>query len=186
MLISSALAQTDGHAASAAAHVFPPFDTTYFSSHLFWLAISFGLFYLFMARVVLPRIGGVIELRRDRIASDLDQAARMKEEADAAVAIYEKALADARTRAASIAQTAMNEARMQTEAERRDIEAELEKKLADSEKHIVTIRDKAMQDVGTIAADTAAELMEKLVGKVDKAAISKAVQAAGSRRMGER
>ncbi|AQS42056.1 MAG: ATP synthase subunit B' [Candidatus Tokpelaia hoelldobleri] len=180
MFISSALAQTDGHAAPAAARVFPPFDTSYFSSHLFWLAVSFGLFYLFMARVVLPRIGGVIELRRDRIASDLDQAARMKEEADAAVAIYEKVLADARLRAASIARTATEEARMKTEAEHRDVEAGLEKKLAESEKRIAEIRDKALQDVGAIAEDTAAELVEKLVGKVDKAAVSKAVQSAGN------
>jgi F-type H+-transporting ATPase subunit b len=45
------------------------------ASQLLWLAITFGLFYLFMSKVVLPRIGGVLEVRRDRIAQDLDEAA---------------------------------------------------------------------------------------------------------------
>src|SRR5690606_29974529 len=83
---------------------FPPFDPSTFPSQLLWLAITFGLFYLFLKRVVLPRIGGILEVRRDRIAQDLDQASRMKEEADAAVAAYEQELAEARKKAASIAQ----------------------------------------------------------------------------------
>jgi hypothetical protein len=63
---------------------FPPFETSTFPSQLLWLAITFGLFYLFLQKVVLPRIGGILEVRRDRIAQDLDQAARMREESDAA------------------------------------------------------------------------------------------------------
>ena len=54
---------------------FPPFDPSTFPSQILWLAITFGLFYLFLKRVVLPRIGGILEVRRDRIAQDLDQAA---------------------------------------------------------------------------------------------------------------
>lgn len=40
--------------------------------------------------MIVPRIGNVIETRRDRIASDLDQAMRMKQEADTVIKVYEK------------------------------------------------------------------------------------------------
>ena len=53
---------------------FPPFDSSTFPSQLLWLAITFGLFYIFMNKVVVPRIGGILEHRRDRIAKDLDEA----------------------------------------------------------------------------------------------------------------
>src|SRR6478752_5809114 len=115
MFVTSAYAQTapaatDPHAKPAgevhtetgAAHggehgggVFPPFDSTHFSSQLLWLVITFGLFYLLMKKVIVPRVGGILEHRHDRIAQDLDEAARLKAEADAAVETYEKELAAA-------------------------------------------------------------------------------------------
>ena len=69
---------------------FPPFDPTYFASQLFWLAISFAVLYFLLSRFVLPRIGGAIEERRDRIADDLDAAASMRDQANETVRAYEK------------------------------------------------------------------------------------------------
>src|SRR5690606_23862656 len=90
---------------------FPPFDSSTFPSQLLWLAITFGLFFLFLKKVVLPRISGILEVRSDRVAQDLDQAARMKGEADAAVAAYEQELADAKARANAIGQEARDNAK---------------------------------------------------------------------------
>ncbi len=158
---------------------FPPFDSSTFPSQLLWLAITFGLFYLFLKNVVLPRVGSILEVRRDRIAQDLDQAARMKGEADAAVAAYEQDLAEARNKANSIGQQARDGAKAEAEAARKEVEASLDTKLADAEKHIASIKAAAMKEVGTIAGDTAAAIVEQLVGgKADKAVIADAVKAA--------
>ncbi|WP_173931017.1 F0F1 ATP synthase subunit B [Chelativorans sp. Marseille-P2723] len=157
---------------------FPPFDSSSYPSQLLWLAVSFGLFYLFLKRVVLPRIGSILEVRRDRIAQDLDEAARMKEEADAAVAAYEQELADARKKASAIAQEARDEAKVEAEAERRRIENELEEKLAEAEAGIARIKSAALSDVGMIAEETAGTIVEQLVGgTVDRKAVSAAVKA---------
>ncbi len=158
--------------------VFPPFDSTHFASQILWLALTFAAFYLFLSRVVLPRIGGIIETRRDRIATDLDHAARMKQESDDALAAYEQELADAKKQAGSIAQKAQDEAKAKSDAEQAKISAALEKKLNEAEASIAAIKEKAMKEVGTIAEDTATEIVKKIVGgTVDKASISAAVKA---------
>lgn len=158
---------------------FPPFDSSTFPSQLLWLAITFGLFYLFLKKVVLPRIGSILEVRRDRIAQDLDQAARMKEEADAAVAAYEQELAEARNKANAIGQDARDNAKAEAEAARKEVEAGLERKLSEAEERIASIKFAAMKEVGTIAEDTAIAIVEQLVGgKGDKAAVAAAVKAA--------
>lgn len=158
---------------------FPPFDPTHFPSQILWLAITFGLFYLFLKKVVLPRIGGILEVRGDRIAQDLEQAARMKGEADAAVAAYEQELAEAKANANSIGQKARDGARADADAERKRVEAELERKLDAAEANIASIKAKAMGEVGGIAEDTATEIVRELVGgSVDKASVSAAVKAA--------
>ncbi len=104
-----------------------------------------------MKRVVLPRIGSILEVRSDRIAQDLDQAARMKQEADAAIAAYEQELADARKKSVQIGNEARDAAKADAAAERKRIEAGLDARLAEAEARITAIKQTAMQDVGTIA-----------------------------------
>lgn len=158
---------------------FPPFDPATFPSQILWLAISFGLFYLFLKKVVLPRLGGIIEVRRDRIAQDLDQAASLKSEADAAVAAYEQELAEARTKANAIGQDARDAAKADAEVERKKVEAELDLKLDEAGARIASIKSSAMNEVGIIAEETATEIVQQLIGgKTDKAAVAAAVKAA--------
>ncbi len=156
---------------------FPPFDPSTFPSQILWLAITFGLFYLFLKRAALPRLGGILEARSSRIAQDLDQAARLKGEADAAVAAYEQALAEAKANANAIGQKARDAAKADAEAARKTVEAGLDEKLAEAETRISRIKADAMKDVGAIAESTAAAIVEQLGGKADKAAVAAAVAA---------
>ncbi|MBP2560177.1 F-type H+-transporting ATPase subunit b [Neorhizobium galegae] len=171
----TAPAATDPHAAPAgeahtetgAAHgggVFPPFDSTHFSSQLLWLVITFGLFYLLMKKVIVPRVGGILEHRHDRIAQDLDEAARLKAEADAAVETYEKELAAARSKGHKIAETAREAAKTKAAADRTAIEAELADKLSAAENRIGEIKAKAFAEVSQIAEDTASAIVDQLIG----------------------
>jgi F-type H+-transporting ATPase subunit b len=177
---SHAATEGDTHSGTAvpAEHgVFPPFDPATFPSQLLWLAITFGLFYLFLKRVVMPRVGGIIDVRNDRITRDLDQASKLKGEADAAVAAYEQELAEAKTRANAIGQQANDAAKAEAEAARKKVEAALDGKLAEAEARISSIKANAMKEVGSIAEDTAAAIVEALVGgKASKAEIAAAVK----------
>jgi F-type H+-transporting ATPase subunit b len=196
MFVTSAFAQESAPAADAShaatgsdnthsgtsvpteAHgAFPPFDPATFPSQLLWLAITFGLFYLFLKRVVVPRVGGIIDVRNDRISQDLDHASRLKGEADAAVAAYEQELAEAKKNANSIGQQANDAAKAEAETTRKKIEAELDAKLGEAEARISSIKANAMKEVGSIAEDTASAIVEALVGgKANKTEIAAAVK----------
>ena len=174
--------ETGAHVGEAAGGVFPPFDSSTFASQLLWLAITFGLFYLLMSKVIVPRIGGILEHRRDRIAQDLDEANRLKEEADNAIAAYEQELADARKKASAIAETAREKAKAAAEAERASTEAELGARMADAEKSIAAIKVKALADVDTIAEDAATDVVKHLLGgAVTKAEVAAAIRAASGK-----
>lgn len=163
----------ESHGASGS---FPPFDSSTFTSQLFWLAVFFGLFYYLMSKVVLPRISGILEVRRDRIAQDLDEARKLSDESDAAVAAYEQELAEAKASAHTIAQSARDEAKAKADEERAVVEADLASKLAEAEKRIAGIKKAALADVGSIAGETTETLIKELIGgKLTKAEIAKAV-----------
>lgn len=150
-----------------------------FAPQLVWLAIVFLVLYVLMARVALPRIGSVIEGRRERILSDLDQAAQSKAQTDAAIAAYEKALAEARAKAHSIAQAKRDELAAETERKRLEIEGQLNQKIAAAETAIKATKEKALGNVRTVAIDVAGAIVSQLLGEdADKAATERAVDAA--------
>ena len=163
---------------------FPPFDPATFGSQLFWLAILFGLLYVLMSRVALPRIGSILEERSARIAGDLAEAQRLKDASDAAIAAHEQALAEARQNAHGIAQGARDEAKAEIAADRTRIETELNAKLAAAEAEIGKVKARALSEVDAIAKDAVETIVEVLVGtKVGKAEVASAVEAAMAERV---
>lgn len=155
---------------------FPPFEPASFASQLFWLAITFIALYLIVSRLALPRVGGIIENRRNTIEGDLAQAQEMKDKSDREIAAYERELADARARAQTIANETRDSLNAQTEATRKTLDAQLAAKLVDAEKTIAATRQAAMTNVRGIATDTAAAIVQRLTGATpDSAAIGNAV-----------
>ena len=156
--------ETQGATEAAQETPFPPFNPEFFASQLLWLAICFVAFYYLMKKVALPRIGGILEVRRDRIASDLDHAQRLKEQSDDAIAAYEQALTAARQKAYGIAEEARAVAAKESDAKRAASEADLNEKLAAAERRIAEIKTRALVEVNGIAVETAEAVVEALIG----------------------
>jgi F-type H+-transporting ATPase subunit b len=143
---------------------FPPFNKETFSSQLIWLAIAFGALYVILSRSALPRVGEVIDERRDRIVRDLDAAERLKGETEKALSGYEQALADAKSKAGAIAKDAQGKLAGEIDRERAGVETTVAAKLAEAETRITAMKSKALAQVNDIAADTAGAIVAQLGG----------------------
>jgi F-type H+-transporting ATPase subunit b len=144
---------------------FPPFQSQTFASQLVWLAIAFVLLYVLMHKWALPRVAKVIESRQKRIDDDIADAGKLKVQSDEAVAAYEKALADARARAQTIANETRDTQAAAAEARRKTLEGELNAKLAEAEKTIAATKTAAMANVRSIAEDATRAIVERLIGE---------------------
>ena len=141
----------------------PQLDPTSFASQLFWLTISFILLYVLLARVLLPRVQSVLVMRADTVESDIRQAEQMKSEAERASEAYERSLADARTKSRDMfvevqAQGAARTAKLQAE-----LDATIDKKLAEAEKAISMARTAVTDKLTPVAAELASLIVETLV-----------------------
>ena len=177
----------EGHGAAANAHTeadgghhggFPPFESHTFASQVVSLAIAFAALYVIVSRLAVPRVGGIIEARQQKIDGDLAEARRLRDESDAALKAYEADLAAARTRAQNIGNEAREKLSAQSDAERKTLEQELAKQLAAAEQAITATRSAAMANVRSIAVDAAGAIVKQLSGATaDGPALNAAVDA---------
>lgn len=161
----------------------PQLDPSVFSPQLVWLAITFALLYLLMARVALPRIADVLEARKSRIDADLEKAAALRDEAQAAKDAYEKAQAEARAKAHALTAAAADRAAREAAERQQALAAKLAAQTRDAEARIAEARAQALAHTHTIAAEVARDAVRKLLGQeVDAAQAQAAVQAAAKGR----
>ena len=159
---------------------FPPFDPATFGSQILWLTITFAALYVLMSRVALPRIGEILEIRRDRIEGDLAEADRLRQKTDQAIADYQAALAEARKKAHGIAEATRVELRHETEDSRARVEIDLSAQVNAAETSIQATKAEALTNVDEIAAQTAVAVVSSIAGKVSiadaRAAVAEVVK----------
>ena len=142
----------------------PQLDVSTYPSQLFWLALCFGFLYLVFSKKTLPDISGVLENRKNHIASDLDTADKLRQDAENAQAAYEDSLNEART-ASSKAVAAAHEKKTAFDAKKTAAFNEKEEgEIKALESRLQKAKQDAMDDMNTIAAEVAREAAEKIVG----------------------
>lgn len=163
----------------------PQLDPSTFASQLFWLAVTFGLFLLVVWKVALPKIGRVLEDRRERIERDIARAGEIKSEAEKVLETYDRLSAEGRASAQGLIREETQRAAAEAAADHAKLGARLNEEIAAAEKRIGAARKSALGDIAGIAADIAASAAERLIAvKIDKksatAATAKAVKETGT------
>jgi len=154
----------------------PQLELHDFAPQLIWLVITFFILYMVMARVALPRIATVIEERRDRTASDLDQAEQLKQQPEQAIAAYEQSLAAARAKALGLAQETREALAAEVGREKEQAEKLIGEKTAQAEKRIARAKSDALTHIDEVAGEVAQAIVTRLIGaKASKAEVNRAV-----------
>ena len=142
----------------------PQLDISTWPSQLFWLVVLFGVGYLVMAKIVTPRIGMVLEERRQTLDLDLAKARTASEDAAKIREKYESDLEKARNEASEFARNAAAEATKMAE----EADAKTAKKLADkaakAEAKLVDAKNAALTNLTEVAAAAAVEAVATVAG----------------------
>jgi len=158
--VSTVVPQAGGHP-----KVFPPFDTETFASQLVWLALTFGLLYVLMKRVILPGLAEAFSARSDHIKHDLARAEKLKRETEKVLGDYHQALSDARGKAATFGNLQREKLAAEVENKRATLEGQIAAKLAKAESDIAESKSKALTRVDGIATELSGIIVTRLIGK---------------------
>lgn len=156
----------------------PQLEVSTYISQIFWLIVCFSLLYYLLSRKALPRVAEVLEARADRVRADLDEAQRLKKDAEEALSSYEAVMSKAHEEAQ--ARVAETQSRLQTEAAeaQAELDDKLGKQIAKAEARIAKARDEALKELDEAALITAQAATERLAGvKVTKSDAKAALEA---------
>jgi F-type H+-transporting ATPase subunit b len=148
----------------------------------FWVAVAFvgflGVLIYFGVHEALLKL---IDQRRDRIKAELDEALRLKQEAQALLAQYQRKQREAEREAADILAGAKAEAeRMMTEAKGK-MEEFVARRTQMAQTKIAQAEAQALADVRSAAADAAVAAAEKILSETAKGKVGDDLIAQGIR-----
>jgi F-type H+-transporting ATPase subunit b len=138
-----------------------------------WVAVAFVLFLCLLIYVGAHRtVIGSIDARQSRIKAELDEAVRLREEAKAVLAEYERKGREAESEAAAIIASAKDEAvRLAAEAKAK-MEDFVARRTKMAETKIAQAEAQALADVRAAAADTAVAAAEKILAIAAKGKVA--------------
>lgn len=149
------------------------------TSQVVWAVLIFALLYILLAYWALPEVGRVLDHRAAAIDTDLDTARVAKATADTAVAEMTDATGRARAESQNAISAAVDRAKQAAGAEAAELDARLEAELKAAEARIADARRAALGALREAAADTATNLLARLIGRQpDQAQVATAVDAA--------
>lgn len=163
----------------------PQLDARTFPSQIFWLIVSFALLYHLLKTRAIPRIADILETRQDRIGADLDRAARLRAEAEAALKKHDSVIAEAQAKAQRRLREAQERVAAELARHQAELDADIGRRLRDAEQRIAAAKSAALGEVAQVAAEVvqaaAARLAGLEVGAEEARAAVARVMGAGAR-----
>ncbi len=130
----------------------------------FWVGVSFVGFFLILFYYKVPAlIAKALDDRADAIRKELDEARRLREEAQSLLADYQKKHRNAGQEADAIVEQARREAQLYAEETRAALAEALERRTKQAEDKIARAEAQAVDDVRAAAVDMAIAAAEKVL-----------------------
>jgi F-type H+-transporting ATPase subunit b len=130
----------------------------------YWVLVAFLIFLAMIWRAGVPgQITKALDGRADAIRNELDEARRLREEAQQLLADYQKEQRDAETEAKAIIDTAKREAEVMAADSRKSLAEQLERRTRLAEEKIARAEAQAVGEVRSAAVDAALAASHKIL-----------------------
>ena len=130
----------------------------------FWALIGLILFFVLLIYLKVPgTLAGALDKRAAGIKNELDEAKRLREEAQAVLAEYQRKAKDAAAEAGEIIEQAKREAEALGAEARQKMEDYVASRTRMAEQKIAQAETQAIQEVKALSADVAIAAAEKIL-----------------------
>ena len=162
----------------------PQLNPEFWISQIFWLTITFGILYVVLSKLILPKISKNLEIRKSQILENIEAAEKQREQSELKIEEYEKIVQESKNEAKSYFNQARAKILKDINIKKDTLEKELNKEIEKTENEILQLRAKAPEKIKAIAIETSSDLLKHLIGaEVNSSSISAIVDDLSKKKM---
>jgi len=151
----------------------PQLDPEFWISQIFWLTLTFGILYVVLSKLILPKISANLELRKSQIQENIEAAEKQREDSEAKLKEYDEVVLKSKLDAKNIFKDAREKALKDINSKKEILDEQISEEIKKAEQEIEFLRKSAPEKINRIAIDTSSDLIKKLIGtEINSSSIS--------------
>ena len=164
----------------------PQLNPEFWVSQIFWLSLSFGILYLVLSKLILPKISANLELRKSQIQENIEAAEKQRENSESKLKEYDQIVLKSKLEAKDILKSAREKVLKDINSKKEILDKQIDEEINNAEKEIEMLRKSASGKINKIAIETSSDLIKKLIGaEVNSSSISAIVEDLSKRNGGK-
>ena len=164
----------------------PQLNPEFWISQIFWLTLTFGILYIVLSKLILPKISDNLESRKSQILENIEAAEKQRQNSEEKLKEYEEIVSKSKMEAKNIFNQAREKALKDIGAKKDVLDKQIDDEIGKAEQEIKELQKSAPDKINKIAIETSSELIQKLIGaEVNNSSISAIVDDL-SRRSGDK
>ena len=142
----------------------PQLDPEFWFSQIFWLVITFGILYLILSKLILPRISENLETRKSQVLDNLELAEKQRNDSEAKLKEFESIILKSKIEAKSLFNESRRKLLEDINKKKQKLEEEIDKEVNIVENEIEELKKKSPEKINKIAIETSSDLINQLIG----------------------
>jgi F-type H+-transporting ATPase subunit b len=151
----------------------PQLNPEFWISQIFWLTLTFGILYVVLSKLILPKISNNLESRKSQILENIEAADKQREDSEVKLKEYEEIISKSKIEAKTIFNQAREKTLKDISTKKEVLDKQIDGEIIKVEQEIKILRNNAPDKINKIAIQTSSELIQKLIGvEVNNSSIS--------------
>ncbi len=142
----------------------PQLNPEFWISQIFWLTLTFGILYIILSKVILPKISSNLELRKSQILENIEAAEKQRSDSETKLKEYESIISKSKLEAKNIFKETREKVLKDISTKRENLENEIDKEIKKAEQEINLLKKSAPEKINKIAIETSSEILKSLIG----------------------
>ena len=141
----------------------PQLNPEFWISQIFWLTLTFGILYLVLSKLILPKISANLETRKSKILENIEAAEKYREESEQKIKEYDKIIQDNKIEAKNYFNQARKKILKDINLKKENLDKELNEEIKKAEIEIEDLKNKAPEKINKIAIEISTDLTQRLI-----------------------
>ena len=151
----------------------PQLNPEFWISQIFWLTLTFGILYIVLSKLILPKISANLELRKSQIQENIEAAEKQRKDSELKLKEFEEIILKSKSEAKNIFKETREKALRDIDFKRETLEKQIDEEIKKAEKEINELKKTAPEKINKIAIETSSEILKNLVGtEINNSSIS--------------